>query len=57
MVVDNEELMECIRGDPVIYVRNMTDFKIAWKKKNRWTEISSAHKQGIILSELALWDK
>ena len=33
-VVDNKELMECMRGDPIIYVRSSKDFKIAWKKKN-----------------------
>lgn len=32
-VGDNEELMECINSDPVIYFRNSKDFKIALKKK------------------------
>ena len=31
-IVDNEELMECKRGDPVIYVCNGKDFQISWKK-------------------------
>ena len=32
-VVHNEELIECIRGDPIIYVRSRADFKITWKEK------------------------
>ena len=32
-MVDNEELMECIRGDSVIDVHSGKDFKIPWKKK------------------------
>ena len=32
-VVDNEELMQATRGNPVIYVRSSKDFEIAWKKK------------------------
>ena len=31
--VDNEELTECMKGDPVIYFRSSKDFKIAWKEK------------------------
>ena len=31
-VADNEELIDCIKGDPVVYVRNSKDFKIALKK-------------------------
>ena len=28
-VVDSEELMECVRGDTVFYIRSSKDFKIA----------------------------
>ena len=31
-VLDNEKLIELIRGDSVIYVRGSKDFKIALKK-------------------------
>ena len=31
-VVDNEELMDCIKVDPVVYVRSSKDFKIDLKK-------------------------
>ena len=31
-VLDNEKLIELIRGDSVIYVRSSKDFKIALKK-------------------------
>ena len=32
-VADSEELMECIRGDSVIYFCSNKGFKIAWEKK------------------------
>ena len=38
---NNKELIERIRGDPVIYVCSIKDFEIAWKK-NGWKEISSS---------------
>ena len=57
--------MDCIRANPVIYVRNSKDFTLTWKGKYPWKEITSGnweqillqHKQSIILSELALWDR
>ena len=62
-VVDSEELMECIRGDSVKYLCSNKGFKIAWEKKYAWKQMTSAleidyqHKQGIILSELAWWNR
>ena len=63
-IVDSVELMECIRGDSVIYLCSNKGFKIAWeKKKYAWKQMTSAleidnqHKQGIILSELASWNR
>ena len=32
-IVDNKELMECIKGDPLIYISSSKDFKITRKKK------------------------
>lgn len=53
--------MECIRDDPVIYVRISKDFEIASKKtvhrkkySLHWEKILCQHKQGKILSDLAL---
>lgn len=40
-VLDNQELIECIKGDPIVYVCSNKDFEIAWTKKNAWKEISS----------------
>ena len=34
-VLDNKELMERIRSDPVIHFQSSKDFKIAWKEKMR----------------------
>ena len=31
-VVDNDELTECIRGNPVIYAPSSKDVEIAWKE-------------------------
>ena len=41
-VLDNQELMKCIKGDPVIYACSSKDFETAWKKKNAWKKMSSA---------------
>ena len=61
-IVDNEELMEWMRGDPDVYVSSSEDFKFAWRK--RWmNEITSATRIDIvsqkqsILQELALRNK
>ena len=61
-IVDNEELMEWMRGDPDVYVSSSEDFKFAWRK--RWmNEITSATRIDIvsqkqsILQELALRKK
>ena len=40
-VVDNEQLMERMRYEPIIYVRSSKNFKIAWKGKNAWEDITS----------------
>ena len=41
-VVDNEELMECIRGNPDIYVPSSKILNLIVMKKNAWKQISSA---------------
>ena len=50
-VVDNEELMKCMRSDPVIYFHCSKHFKIVWKEKNAWKEIASALGIDIALAQ------
>ena len=36
--VNNVELMECMRGDTVIYVCTSKDVKVVWKEKSHGKE-------------------
>ena len=41
-IVDEKELTECVKGDPVIYVAAVKMLKLPERKKNAWKETSSA---------------
>ena len=41
-IVEEKELMECVKGDPVIYVAAVKVLKLPERKKNAWKETSSA---------------